>query len=317
MTTAVRSANGAWRVRSSHTVTVPIGRRRACNGPEGEIVGLISIAVQETGRWYFDEVLRGAEARVVAAGHTPLVHLIPLSDRSTAAAASAIEQDFSDRDTLGAVVGGFKYRATETSNARTWDRPIVTVGGTVLGFPAVMIDDIGAARQATSHLIGLGHERIAHITEPLQHQADFLVFGRRVKGYLSAMGSAGLDPDVIEIEREYGREAAYRVAHDLLRRTAPPTGVFAASDEVALAVLAAAQDLHLLPGRDLSVIGFDDQPDAAAHDLTTMRQQPAEMGATAVDVLLSGLGAGPDPKQSRLHPVALVKRASTGRAPGA
>jgi LacI family repressor for deo operon, udp, cdd, tsx, nupC, and nupG len=280
-------------------------------------VGLISIAVQETDRWYFDEVLRGAEARVVAAGHTPLVHLIPLSDQSTAAAASAIEQDFSDHDSLGAVVGGFKYRTPDGSNARAWKRPIVTVGGTVLGFPAVMIDDIGAARQATSHLIDLDHERIAHITEPLQHQADFQVFGRRVKGYVSAMGSAGLDPDVVEIEREYGPEAAYRVAHDLLRRTAPPTGIFAASDEVALAALAAARDLHLLPGRDVSVIGFDDQPEAAEQGLTTMRQQPAEMGAAAVDVLLSDLAAGPDPKQSRLHAVTLVKRASTGRAPHA
>jgi LacI family repressor for deo operon, udp, cdd, tsx, nupC, and nupG len=280
-------------------------------------VGLISIAVQATGRWYFDEVLRGAEARVAAAGHTALVHSIPVSDTSTASAVAAVEQDFSGRDSLGAVIGGFKYRAADGTKALAWRRPIVTVGGSVLGFPTVMIDDIGAARQATSHLIGLGHTRIAHITEPLQNQADFLVFGRRVKGYVSAVQSAGLDADVIEMEREFDADSARRIAGELLRRASRPTGVFAASDEVAFAVLAAARDLHLVPGRDVSVIGFDDQPEAAVQGLTTMRQQPAEMGATAVDMLLSGLSAGPDPKQSRLHPVTLVARGSTGPAPTA
>jgi DNA-binding LacI/PurR family transcriptional regulator len=178
-----------------------------------------------------------------------------------------------------------------------------------------MIDDIGAARLATNHLIDLGHTRITHLTEPLQNQADFLVFGRRVKGYRAAMEGAGLEPVVVETEMN--AISLQDAAGELLERDSRPTAVFAASDEVALAVLAAARDLHLRPGRDLSVVGFDDQPQAEAEGLTSMRQQPAEMGATAVEMLLEGLSAGPDPRQSRLHPVTLVTRSSTGRPAGA
>jgi DNA-binding LacI/PurR family transcriptional regulator len=276
-------------------------------------MGDVSIVVQATGRWYFAEILRGAKERIEAAGHTALVHEIPLSATSTAEAIAAIEEDFANRASLGAIAAGFKYRAEASTKALTWNRPLVAIGGSVLGFPTVMIDDIGAARLATKHLIDLGHTRITHLTEPLQNQADFLVFSRRVKGYRSAMESAGLDPVVVQIEHEFDPISAYRIAYELLESSSRPTGIFAASDEVALAVLAAARDLHLQPGRDLSVVGFDDQPQAEAEGLTTVRQQPAEIGATAVDMLLSGLASGPDPKQSRLHPITLINRNSTGR----
>jgi LacI family repressor for deo operon, udp, cdd, tsx, nupC, and nupG len=276
-------------------------------------MGLISIAAQATGRWYSAEILRGATERIEAAGHTALVHAIPLSDTSTAEAAAAIEADFAGHDSLGAVAAGFKYRAEHSTKALSWKRPIVAIGGSVLGFPTVMIDDIGAARIATGHLIDLGHTRITHLTEPLQSQADFLVFGRRVRGYRSAMESAGLEPVVVDIEREFDEASALESARALLEGPSRPTAVFAASDELAFAVLAAARDLGLRPGHDLSVVGFDDQPRAEAEDLTTMRQHPAEIGSAAVDLLLDGLAAGPDPKQSRLQPVTFVKRGSTGR----
>ncbi len=122
-----------------------------------------------------------------------------------------------------------------------------------------MIDDIAAARLATQHLLDLGHTRITHLTEPLQKQADFLVFGRRVKGYRAAMESAGLEPIVVEIEREFDPVSAYHVVHELLQRVSRPTAVFAGSDEVAFAVLAAARDLDLQFGHDVSVVGFREQ----------------------------------------------------------
>lgn len=278
-------------------------------------MGVISIAVQATGRWYFAEILRGARKQIEGSGHTALVHEIPLSETSTAAAVAAIEDDFANLDSIGAIAAGFKYRAETSTRALVWKRPVVVIGGSVLGFPTVMIDDIGAARLATKHLIDLGHTRITHVTESLQNQADFLVFGRRAKGYRGAMESAGLEPVVAEIEHQFDATSAYRTARELLERSSRPTGVFAASDDAAFAVLAAARDLDLEPGRDLSVIGFDDQPQAEREDLTTVRQSPAEIGATAVELLLSGLTSGPDPKQSRLHPVSLVKRGSSGRVP--
>jgi hypothetical protein len=87
--------------------------------------------------------------------------------------------------------------------------------------------------------------------------------------------------------------------HDVVVHVVPPS--------------ATAADLGLQVGMDLSVIGFDDHPPAAGVGLTRIRQRPDELGAAAADLLLSGIGRGPDPKQSRLMPTTLVHRASTGR----
>lgn len=278
-------------------------------------MGIISIAVPYTDRWYFAELVRGARRRTEAAGHTARIHVIAPSATSTAEAAAAIERDFADLDSLGAIAAGFQYRADHSSRALTWQRPLVAVGGSVLGFPTVMIDDMGAARLAVEHLVGLGHARITHFAGTMQHQMDFLIHSRRAKGYQRAMESAGLAPVIVE--NEFDPDAVHRSAMQVLQAPNRPTAVFAVSDEVAFPVLAAARELGLRPGQDLSVVGIDDHPRAESEDLTTVRQLPVEIGATAVDLLLSGLSHGPDPKQSRLAPISLIKRGSTGRPRGA
>ena len=92
-----------------------------------------------------------------------------------------------------------------------------------------------------------------------------------------------------------------------------PTAIFAVSDEIAFPVMAAARELGIEVGPELSIVGFDDHPRAAAEELTTIRQRPEEQGAAAADMLLSGIGHGPDPKQSRLMGTQLVTRGSTRR----
>lgn len=273
-------------------------------------MGVVSIAVPSADLWYFTELLRGAGQRIDAAGHVQRLHVIAPSPTATAEAVAALSADFARPDSVGGITTGFKYQAEPSTKALTWKRPVVAVGGSVVGFPTVMIDDIGAARLATGHLIELGHSKITHFAGTAGNQRDFLFDSRRVKGYRSAMGGAGLEPVVVDCG--YDPATVYRTAHELLQRHDRPTAVFALSDEVAFGVLAAARALGLRPGHDLSVVGIDGQPQSEAAGLTTVRQVPAEIGATAVDLLLSGLSHGPDPKQSRLHPVSLVKRSSTG-----
>ena len=155
-------------------------------------MGVVSVAVPFADRWYFSELLRGATARIEAAGHRTRTHVLPPSPTSTAEAAAAIEADFADPESIGAIAAGFKYREDQSARVLAWQRPIVVVGGTVLGFPTVLIDDIGAARLAVEHLTGLGHTRIAHFAGTLQDQMDFIVNSRRAKGYRLSMEGAGL-----------------------------------------------------------------------------------------------------------------------------
>jgi DNA-binding LacI/PurR family transcriptional regulator len=275
-------------------------------------MGVVSIAVPAIDRWYFTEMVRGAQQRIVAAGHEPRLHRVALSDGSTAVATATLHADFQDPEVIGAVAGGFRYRAGAQTVETSWKRPLVLVGGSALGFPTVMVDDLTAGRTATEHLRGLGHTRIAHFTTSMEHQAGHLIIRRRAKGYHLAMGAGGLEPLVVE--HDLDQTAAFEAARRVLRAPDRPTAVFGVTDDIAIGVLEAARELGLQPGRDLSVVGFNDQPEALAEDLTTIRIRPAEMGAAAVDMLLAGLTPGLDPARSHLHSSTLVIRSSTGPA---
>jgi DNA-binding LacI/PurR family transcriptional regulator len=272
----------------------------------------ISIAVPAIDRWYFTEIVRGAEQQILLTGHEARIHRIALSDEATAVATSRIQSDFRAGDSIGAIAAGFRYRAGAQTVETSWDRPLVLIGGSALGFPTVMIDDLTAARSATEHLRGLGHTRIAHFTTSKEHQAGHLILRRRAKGYQLAMEAGGLGRVVIG--HDVKQSAAYQAARQVLRAPNRPTAVFAVTDDIAIGVLEAARELDLRPGHDLSVVGFNDQPEALAEHLTTVRIRPAEMAAAAVDMLLAGLTPGLDPSRSHLHPSTLVTRSSTGPA---
>jgi DNA-binding LacI/PurR family transcriptional regulator len=98
----------------------------------------------------------------------------------------------------------------------------------------------------------------------------------------------------------------------LLDRPEPPTAIVTTSDVLALGVLDAARDRGLRPGVDLSVIGFDDVPEATAAGLTTVHQSMTDRGRAVGLILLE-----PDAVTERhiLLPAELVVRATTGPAP--
>jgi LacI family transcriptional regulator len=172
------------------------------------------------------------------------------------------------------------------------------------GFPVVMIDDqelpgelpwIGADNQggayaAVSHLLQLGHRRIAHIQGPLKH----LCSRERYQGYCQALEEAGLNVDSeLVLEGDFtptgGRSAASKLfALPVEQR---PTAIFAASDPMAYGVLAAAEEYGLHIPRDIALVGFDDIA-SSAHvrpALTTVRQPFYEMGQHGIKLLLSML----------------------------
>jgi LacI family transcriptional regulator len=155
--------------------------------------------------------------------------------------------------------------------------------------PIVEVDDEGAARIITDHLLDLGHRRIGLIQGPPNHAASV----RRLEGFRKALAGRGLQPDPALIQPgtfyyRTGLEGAER----LLALPDPPTAIFASNDEMALAVMAKAQALGLRVPEDLSVAGFDDIASAGMiwPGLTTMRQPMADMGAAAAEIIISRSG---------------------------
>ncbi|HEY0258681.1 MAG TPA: LacI family DNA-binding transcriptional regulator [Lacisediminihabitans sp.] len=174
-------------------------------------------------------------------------------------------------------------------------------------------DSVGGARVATRHLIDLGHRRIAHI----RGRSDLDSARLREAGYRESLAEAGIpfDPELV---RDGGYQSALtaEAARELLTRPDRPTAVFAANDMSALGVVAVAHQLGLRVPEDVSVIGFDDVPEAASSTppLTTMAQPLQDMGARALRMLIELLDGHEVPGHVQL-PAELVIRSSTGPAP--
>ncbi|MFN8496083.1 MAG: substrate-binding domain-containing protein [Caldilineaceae bacterium] len=149
----------------------------------------------------------------------------------------------------------------------------------------VYIDNYAAAYQATQYLIKAGHQRIAHITGALS-QKDAV---ERRDGYWQAMLDAGLavEPTLI-VEGNFRRQAGVVAVEMLLARQQTFSAIFAANDQMAFGARLALYRRGIRVPDDVSLIGFDDQPDAAymIPPLTTMKQPTSEMGEAAAQAIL-------------------------------
>jgi LacI family transcriptional regulator len=151
--------------------------------------------------------------------------------------------------------------------------------------PSVSAAHASGADQAMSHLLGLGHRRIAAITGP----RGWVATEDRRRGYHAALAALGILPEpALEVEADFEIGPGRDAAGHLLDLRDPPTAIFAFNDNLAIGAIQAARDRGLRVPGDLSVVGFDDVEPATivTPTLTTVRQPLAEMGRTAVSLLM-------------------------------
>ena len=179
---------------------------------------------------------------------------------------------------------------------------------------SVALDDVGAARAATSHLLALGHRRIGLITGPPVEDCT----QDRALGYEHALAEAGLplDPALI-VQGTWLAPSGYDAFGYFMGLAERPTAIFAQNDQTAVGVLRAARDAGLLLPDELSVIGVDDIPLAAyfAPPLTTVRQDFAAIGRRAARLLIRAIEDPDAPREHLLLPGELIPRRSTTAAP--
>jgi len=155
------------------------------------------------------------------------------------------------------------------------------------GIPCVSASNVPGARDATLHLLGLGHRRIAAITGP----RGWIATEERLLGYHAALAGAGVLPEAaLEVESDFNLAGGYQAGSVLFDLERPPTAVFAFNDNLAIGAIRAARERGLRVPEDVSVVGFDDSDEASllTPTLTTVHQPLAEMGRMAV-VLLTRL----------------------------
>lgn len=178
-----------------------------------------------------------------------------------------------------------------------------------LQLPMIRVDNVAASREAVRHLIDQGHRRIAHITGPLNEYLG----KARLEGYCQALRDAGIafDPDLIlpgDFSLVVGRDLVERT----LERGVSFTGIFAASDQMAIGATTALRRRGLDVPADVSVIGFDDTLMASMFDppLTTVYQPRREIGRAAMSLMIDRL-TQTRPLPDQCFPTELVVRAST------
>ncbi len=170
------------------------------------------------------------------------------------------------------------------------------------------------ARAAITHLLELGHRRIGWIGGP-----DSSVAAQdRFQGYRAALDAAGIEVDRALVRADqFDVAAGARHARGLLTLPDPPTAIMAADDELAVGVLATAHELGVdVPGR-LSIIGFDDTPQAAwtTPPLTSVHQHLEGMGRMAVQTVLTMASGTRPPSRHVELATSLTIRSTTGPAP--
>jgi DNA-binding LacI/PurR family transcriptional regulator len=170
-------------------------------------------------------------------------------------------------------------------------------------------DQTLGARLATRHLIDLGHTEILHISGP----QDWIEAEARMQGYLEEINDADLRTRA-PILGDWSAHFGYYAGLELLRFR-DFSAVFASNDQMALGFMHACREMDLRIPEDVSLVGFDDIPEAAhfAPPLTTVRQNFTEIGRRAVALLIAELRGGV-PDHDLVVPE-LIVRQSTAEPP--
>ncbi|RIX30476.1 LacI family DNA-binding transcriptional regulator [Amnibacterium setariae] len=269
-------------------------------------MAIVSVPVPYAGKWYFESLLRGLRAGAAAHGHELEVWVEPPGPAARQHVAARLEAQLARPEYVGAVAVHFRLQGEQVERVTRPGKPVVLIGGRSDGLPTVRLDDAAIARDATQHLIDLGHRQIAHLAGLVTAPDDITIRADRVRGYSEAMSAAGLEMQAAVRASSFELADATAAAMSLLSGDDRPTAVFAVVDEVAYGVLEAARRLGLAVPRDVSVIGVDDHEAAAAAGLTTMRQDPAAVGRAAAARLL-----GETADDDQVVPAELVLRTST------
>ncbi|MBB5783364.1 substrate-binding domain-containing protein [Nonomuraea jabiensis] len=192
------------------------------------------------------------------------------------------------------------------------DLPAVAVEGRHEGDVSVVsVDQVEGARQATAHLLDLGHETVWHVRGP----DDWLEAEERGEGWRAVLSAAGRAiPEALE--GDWTPRSGYLAGKILAGRVSDVTAVFVANDRMALGLLRAFSEAGVKVPEQVSVVGFDDIPESAyfTPSLTTVRQDFDEVGRLSVKVLLQQVESAEPLGHARLVVAPrLIGRNSTAR----
>ena len=277
--------------------------------------GVVGVLAPFLSRWFFAHTLEAVEHTLRMRG----LHLLLLNVGSRPSAEPLLLDQVRLRKRVDAVlVMACDLRQSEVAVLAGLGVPVATLGVDVGAWDFVGIDDAAAGDVAMTHLLGLGHRRIAYVGGDVEQDVNVATAVQRLVGVRRAGGR--LRPDLGCLQQlvgDWSIAGGLAAGERLLAQPAPPTAVLAASDEMAMGVLLAARRQGVRVPEQLSVMGVDDHELAWTHDLTTVAQPVHALGTAAASLVADALAAprSPVPRQRQVLtlPTRLVVRGSTAR----
>ncbi len=275
----------------------------------------IGVIAPWVSRWFFSAVVEGAQEVLAQQGYDLLLYPIGVAGGRRA---GGLDTRSLTKRVDGLLALNVPLADKSMGSLRDLRVPVVTVGTVVEGMSGVLVDNVEVGRQATQHLLDLGHRRIAFFGDDLDEMHGFTAAADRHRGYDLTLREAGIEPDPALVQRtgfsmDGGEAAVHRVFGRGLPACDLPTAVFAVSDEVAMGVLYAAREHGLKVPKDLSVVGVDGHDFAYLFDLTTIAQPVRDQGRIAARLLLEQVNS-PQPRPASVVSVGsgLIRRGTTG-----
>lgn len=273
----------------------------------------LAMVVPDVTNPFFAAVVKGAESISRQAGYT--MGLFNTDESKDLEAQIVV-------DLPGRVDGVILAPAAEdtTAHRRLADAgvPVVFLDREVLPIgqcDTVVVDNVGGARDAAEHLVGVGHRRIGMISGP----EDSTPGRERTQGFASALESwnVALSPDHVVCGGFY-EDGGYQAMLRLLALAEPPTAVFATNNLMTFGALRALRDMAVPVPTQLSLVGFDDHVLAPllSPALTVVHRPMEEQGVLAMRLLLQRLAGRQSAEPSRIVlATRLIVRESTGAPP--
>lgn len=245
----------------------------------------VGLVLPRLGQWYYSQLLARVDVilREAALDVLPMplssvevqqrfLHELPFRKRVDALIVVDIPMTESQLD-----------RLSETNVA------VVTVGVASDRFSSFTIDNAHGTRQATDHLVGLGHRRIGIMGGGVA-AFEFTNMADRLRGYEESLQHRGIVVDpFLHVPAAVNLRGGAQSMQDLLQRADRPTAVVAMSDEMAIGAIQSARQFGARVPEDLSVVGFDDHEVSEFIGLTTVRQDVAAQGEWAARWVLDRL----------------------------
>jgi DNA-binding LacI/PurR family transcriptional regulator len=271
---------------------------------------LIGVIAQNSTLYGPASLLAAFELAAAEAGFSVSLRRVKVLDRESIA--EAVEHHRDSR-----VAGIVAIAPTASANEALADVPagvpLVTIDGDpARTTPLVTVDQTAGAYDATRHLLAAGHATVWHVSGP----PDWFDSAGRVRGWQQALEDAGVEVPPL-VAADWSAAAGYR-AGQMLARMPEVTAVFAANDHLALGLLRAMSERGRNIPADVSVVGFDDVPEAAYFipPLTTIRPDFDAVARETLNLLLAQVAEGEVGASQRTIAPTLVSRNSVGPPPG-